>query len=104
VKKVVSSRTEKVRYNGKIRHVCRIFTKFCSAFQKKSEQEHAGTSFETKNHAKNEAYLPQEKSHPRAGQNIRKGSSGGEFLNPLPLKPLASWLPNIKTQLQAMIS
>ena len=42
--------------------------------------ESASASSETKNHAKNEACrLPQVKSHPRAGQNIRKGSSGQRF-------------------------
>ena len=42
--------------------------------------ESASASSETRNHAKNEACrLPQVKSHPRAEQNIRKGSSGRRF-------------------------
>ena len=42
--------------------------------------ECASASSNTGNHAKNEACrLPQVKSHPRAGQNIRKASSGKRF-------------------------
>ena len=42
--------------------------------------ESASASCNTANHAKNEAYrFPQEKSHPRAGQNTRKASRGRRF-------------------------
>ena len=42
-------------------------------------RERVNASSEQRNHTKNEANLPQEKSHPREGQNITKGSSGKGF-------------------------
>ena len=65
---------------------------FVTPSRRNQSRERASASSETRNHAKNEANrLPQEKSHPRAGQNIRKvfsgrgfdskteGSTGGDF-------------------------
>ena len=42
-------------------------------------RERVIASSEQRNHTKSEAKLPQEKSHPREGQNITKGSSGKGF-------------------------
>ena len=52
---------------------------FVMPSRRNQSRESASDSSETRNHAKNEAYLPPEKSHPRAGQNIRKGASGKGF-------------------------
>ena len=53
---------------------------FVTPSRRNQSRELASASSETRNHAKNEAYrLPQEKSHPRAGQNIRKAFSGRGF-------------------------
>ena len=42
-------------------------------------RERANATSEERNHANNKANFPQEKSHPREGQNITKGSSGKGF-------------------------
>lgn len=47
--------------------------------RRNGNRERASASSEKRNHAKNKAYLPQDKSQPRAGLNIRKGSSGSRL-------------------------
>jgi len=49
---------------------------FVMPSRRNQSRERASDSSETRNHATNEAYLPPEKSHPRAGQDIGKGPSG----------------------------
>ena len=52
---------------------------FVMPSRRNESTEHAGASSEKRNLSENKAYLPQAKSHPRAGLNISKDSSGRGF-------------------------